>query len=74
MMLTKVKEQRLRRGLRQVDVSNITGLSQIRVSQIEQNFEAGADKKVLLAHLYNTNVDALFQEDSRGPHTAKRDG
>lgn len=62
-MLTKVRYERLNRGLKQVEVVSLTGgkVSQARLSMIERGITPSPDEAVALADAFKLEPQELFQ-------------
>ena len=63
MMLTKVKLERIQRGLRQADVAALTKgkVPQHRLSLLERGVTPNPDEVKALADAFNVNPEELFQ-------------
>ena len=62
-MLTKVKLERIQRGLRQSDVTALTKgkVPQHRLSLLERGVTPNSDEVKALADAFNVNPEELFQ-------------
>lgn len=62
-MLTKIKLERLNRGLRQADVADLTGgvVPQHRLSLLERGIRPRPDEARALADAFHVEPEELFQ-------------